>query len=101
MNLLSSFTFQSEKPEVKSIWKIHGVEVKILGLGKNVELPRHHTPVPAFLFVLRGRIEFHIQNEVKVLGPFESLEIPVGIEHSVLGLEAENAFTLTRKLSNE
>jgi quercetin dioxygenase-like cupin family protein len=52
-------------------------------------VPEHSHPHDQMSVVIRGRAEFNVAGEVKVLGPGEGARMPSGIKHSVIVLEDE------------
>ena len=59
-------------------------------------MKKHTTDEPTFLVVLKGKIRFLINNEEILLNTFDTYDIPVDIEHEVIGVEDENIFILTK-----
>ena len=88
---------QTAKPSVASLWRTDQFNYLAIGLLKDQLLPNHKAPIPTRLLVVRGAIEFRIQGEVIRLQELDTYEIPVDIEHEVVGLEAENIFTLVQQ----
>jgi len=49
--------------------------------------------------VLKGEINFVIGGQITALKQFDVFEIPVNVEHEVVGLAGENLFTVTQELN--
>jgi quercetin dioxygenase-like cupin family protein len=50
--------------------------------------PAHAHPQEPMCLVISGRLRFRIGDEERVLGPFEAIHIPSGMEHEAGALEA-------------
>ena len=87
-----------DKPEILVIKKSEKIKQFAVALGKNAVLKKHKTSNPTTLIVLKGEIKFEINNEIHHFKTFETYEIPINIEHEVLGLQTENLFLLTQEL---
>lgn len=98
MNLTETITFNTEKPSVSYIKKTEKIKYFAVGLGKNTVLKKHTAPVPATLLALKGKVNFLIEGKTLEFKPFDTFEIPLGVEHEVVGLEDENLFTVTMEL---
>lgn len=94
MNILENIPFNSDKPAVHVVRKTDTINYIAVGLLKDQILPEHKTGVPAILTVLKGSVEFSIEDEKHILNEFDTFQIPVNIMHHVLGREEKNAFTL-------
>jgi quercetin dioxygenase-like cupin family protein len=101
MNIIKDMNFKSDKPNVKIILRSDHLKVVAIGLGKNVELKQHKTSVSTLLTVLKGKINFYINDEVIVLNKFETFSIPVEVIHHVFGIKSKNLFTLTQEIENK
>lgn len=73
------------------------INVIAVGLLKDQLLQKHKTLLPTFLTVVKGEIEFHINNEKLELNTLDTFQIPVDVLHEVLGLDEKNIFTLTQE----
>ena len=82
--------------EKLTIKKGENIKQIAVALGKNAILKKHTTDEPTFLVVLKGKIRFLINNEEISLNTFDTYDIPVDIEHEVIGVEDENIFILTK-----
>jgi len=89
MNLLKNLPFNNEKPDK--------INVLAIGLKKDQVLSEHKTGLPTLLTVVRGSIDFKIQEEVIHLEELDTFQIPVNKLHEAVGKEEENVFTLTQE----
>lgn len=97
-NIVENIEFSSEKANVFIIKKSDDFKYFAVALGKGGVLKKHTAPVPATLVVLKGEINFLIQNEEIKLKQFDVYEIPVNVEHEVVGLAEENLFSVAQEL---
>ncbi len=97
MNIFEDISFNEDKPSVISISKTDRLNYLAVGLAKGQVLQKHKTLNPTVLAVLRGEIEFSIDNKEILLTEGDTYKIPVLIEHEVLGLDEENIFTLIQE----
>ncbi len=95
-NVLEKLTFRNDKQITSIIKKGENIKQIAVALGKNAILKKHTTDEPTFLVVLKGKIRFLINNEEISLNTFDTYDIPVDIEHEVIGVEDENIFILTK-----
>ena len=98
MNILEELEFSTEKANVFHIKKSDKLKYFAVALGKGAVLKKHIAPVPSTLVVLKGEINFMIEGETIHFKPFDIYEIPVSIEHEVIGLSEENLFTVSQEL---
>lgn len=97
MNILENINW-TDKPEITVIKKTEKVKQFSVALGKNGLLQKHKAGVPTTLIVLKGEISFAIENENHHFKTFDTYEIPVNVEHEVIGLTDKNLFLLTQEL---
>ncbi|SFI86920.1 hypothetical protein SAMN05421638_1275 [Kaistella treverensis] len=97
-NISENITYSSEKANVFSIKKTDKLKYFAVALGQNGVLKKHTAPVPSTLVVLKGEINFVMENEQFHFRQFDVYEIPVGVEHEVTGLSEENLFTVAQEL---
>lgn len=97
-NIHKNLTFSNDKPSVYSIKKSDKLKYFAVGLGAGAVLKKHTAPVPSTLVVLKGEIEFHINNEVHHFRALDVYDIPVEVEHEVVGVGEENIFTVSQEL---
>lgn len=97
MNILEQIILNPEKPSVLPIRKSESINLIAIGLQQNQLLKKHKTAIPTLLTVLKGSIEFRISNSEIRLQQFDTYQIPVDIEHEVIGIENKNIFTLTQE----
>ena len=98
MNIVENITFSTEKANVFSIKKSDKIKYFAVALGKGAILKKHTAPVPATLVVLKGEINFMIQGETINMKQFDVYEIPVNVEHEVVGVSDENLFSVNQEL---
>ena len=48
--------------------------------------------------MLRGKVDFNISGETTVLRDGDVYEIPVNVEHEVVGRDIENVFLIVKEL---
>jgi len=97
MNIEQELKFDPEKPATHMIKRSEKINVIAVGLLKDQLLQKHKTLLPTFLTVVKGEIEFHINNEKLELNTLDTFQIPVDVLHEVLGLDEKNIFTLTQE----
>ena len=68
-----------------------------VSLGKNGVFKKHKTSTPASLVVLKGEIKFIINDQEIILKPNDYYDIPVDVEHELVGLSKENLFVVTKQ----
>jgi quercetin dioxygenase-like cupin family protein len=96
MNILSKLDFSSEKPAVLNLRKSENTHILAVGLTKDQLLSKHTTAVPTLLIVLKGTIQFNIENKSMILKTYDTYPIPPHILHEAQGVEQENAFVLVK-----
>lgn len=74
-------------PVVKVLEKGTQFKVIVLAFKKGMELKAHHTPIPARLVVVEGKVNYMEMERSLVLTRYDDLSIPVNIQHSVKALE--------------
>jgi quercetin dioxygenase-like cupin family protein len=97
MNIAQNLPFSATKPAVLPIHKTDKLNLFAVGLLQDQVLQKHKAGIPTLLTVLKGTLAFAINGEVLRLEAFDTYHIPVGVEHEVTGMEAENIFTLTQE----
>ena len=97
-NIVENIEFSTEKANVFSIKKTAEIKYFAVALGKGAILKKHTAPVPSTLVVLKGAINFLINGEELKFKQFDVYEIPVEVEHEVVGLEEENLFSVAQEL---
>lgn len=98
MNILDQIQFDTDKANVAIIKKNDGIKYFAVALGAGAVLKKHTTPVPATLLVLKGEINFVFSDREFILKEGDAFEIPVGEEHEVVGVLAQNLFTVIQEL---
>lgn len=97
-NFLNHLIFDGDKPSTHLIRKNETLHQFAVGLGKNTLLKKHTTSVPTTLMMVRGSVLFRIEGKDLHFKEGDLYEIPVNIEHEVIGQEAENVFIITKEL---
>lgn len=97
MNISETLNFSQERPAVASIIKTDKVNYLAIGLLKNQKLEKHEANYPTFLTVLKGEVRFMIQGEEFLLQENDVHEIPVYVEHELIGLKDKNIVTLIQE----
>jgi len=60
--------------------------------------PPHSHPEEEFFFVLEGTVEFYLNGERKVVGPFSSLYCPPNVEHGIRNVgDTEAKYLVVKK----
>lgn len=98
MNIYKELELNTDKPAVLSIKKTDKSQMIAIGLGNGAVMKKHKTAVSTNLVVIKGSIKFLINDENLEFSTGEVYEIPVDIEHEVIGLESENIFIITKEL---
>ena len=94
----NKLTFNEDRPSVLSLKKTENTNLFSVGLLEKQVLAKHITTVPATLVMMRGKINFNINNESIVLRMGDVFEIPVNVEHEVVGRDIENIFLIVKEL---
>lgn len=97
-NIFNNVIFSTEKPSTFSVKKTEKIQQIAVALGKGAVLKKHTTPVPTNLIMMKGTITFKINGEDLIFTEGVTYEIPVKVEHEVVGNDAENLFILTKEL---
>ena len=66
-NIVENIEFSTEKANVFSIKKSDNLKYFAVALGKGGILKKHTAPVPATLVVLKGEINFLIENQSQLI----------------------------------
>jgi quercetin dioxygenase-like cupin family protein len=98
MNIFEKLTFNEDRPSVLSLKKTENTNLFSVGLLEKQVLAKHITTVPATLVMMRGKIDFNINNESIVLRMGDVFEIPINVEHEVVGRDIENIFLIVKEL---
>lgn len=95
-NILENISF-TNKPNFYKVKENAAFKQVAVALGKNSVLTKHKTSTPVTLVVLKGEIDFVIDNQHVILKTYDTYEVPVDVEHEVVGLSKENLFLLTKE----
>ncbi len=98
MNIFENLAFNEDKPSVLSIRKSDKANFFTVGLKEKQVLAKHVTTVTATLILLSGKVDFNISGETVVLREGDVFEIPVNVEHEVIGRDIENIFLILKEL---
>ncbi len=97
MNILEKLNFSEARPATTSIHKSPQTNYLGIGLLEGQLLKKHQANIPTVLTVLKGSIQFFINDEVLLLNELDVFEIPVAVEHEVRGVGEKNVFTLIQE----
>ena len=96
VNLADKLTFKTDKPTTYFVKDGKNVRQVAIALGEGGVLKKHTTSIPAILIMVKGTVRFLINGEEIVLKDLDTYQIPVDIEHEVIGVEKENVFIVTK-----
>ena len=96
VNLSDKLTFKTDKPTTYFVKDGKNVRQVAIALGEGGVLKKHTTSIPATLIMVKGTVRFLINGEEIVLKDLDTYQIPVDVEHEVIGVEKENVFIVTK-----
>ena len=96
VNLADKLTFKTDKPTTYFVKDGKNVRQVAIALGEGGVLKKHTTSIPATLIMVKGTVRFLINGEEIVLKDLDTYQIPVDVEHEVIGVEKENIFIVTK-----
>ena len=96
VNLADKLTFKTDKPTTYFVKDGKNVRQVAIALGEGGVLKKHTTSIPATLIMVKGTVRFLINGEEIVLKDLDTYQIPVDVEHEVIGIEKENVFIVTK-----
>ena len=96
VNLADKLTFKTDKPTTYFVKDGKNVRQVAIALGEGGVLKKHTTSIPATLIMVKGTVRFLINGEEVVLKDLDTYQIPVDVEHEVIGVEKENIFIVTK-----
>ena len=96
VNLADKLTFKTDKPTTYFVKDGKNVRQVAIALGEGGVLKKHTTNIPATLIMVKGTVRFLINGEEIVLRDLDTYQIPVDVEHEVIGVEKENIFIVTK-----
>ena len=96
VNLADKLTFKTDKPTTYFVIDGKNVRQVAIALGEGGVLKKHTTSIPATLIMVKGTVRFLINGEEIVLKDLDTYQIPVDVEHEVIGVEKENVFIVTK-----
>lgn len=96
VNLADKLTFRNDKQTTYFVKDGQNVRQVAIALGEGAVLKKHTTNIPATLIMVKGTVRFLINGEEVVLKDLDTYQIPVDVEHEVIGVEKENVFIVTK-----
>ena len=96
VNLADKLTFRNDKQTTYFVKDGQNVRQVAIALGEGAVLKKHTTDIPATLIMVKGTVRFLINGEEVVLKDLDTYQIPVDVEHEVIGVEKENIFIVTK-----
>ena len=96
VNLADKLTFRNDKQTTYFVKDGQNVRQVAIALGEGAVLKKHTTNIPATLIMVKGTVRFLINGEEIVLKDLDTYQIPVDVEHEVIGVEKENVFIVTK-----
>ena len=96
VNLADKLTFRNDKQTTYFVKDGQNVRQVAIALGEGAVLKKHTTNIPATLIMVKGTVRFLINGEEVVLKDLDTYQIPVDVEHKVIGVEKENIFIVTK-----
>jgi len=77
----------TSKPITTVISKSDCSKLIAIGLGKGVLLKKHKAPGQTKLIVIKGQIEYRVEEHVRLFSALDEYQIPLEEVHSVLGID--------------
>ena len=96
VNLADKLTFRNDKQTTYFVKDGQNVRQVAIALGEGAVLKKHTTNIPATLIMVKGTVRFLINGEEVVLKDLDTYQIPVDVEHEVIGVVKENIFIVTK-----
>ena len=96
VNLADKLTFKTDKPTTYFVKDGKNVRQVAIALGEGGVRKKHTTSIPATLIMVKGTVRFLINGEEIVLKDLDTYQIPIDVEHEVIGVEKENVFIVTK-----
>ena len=96
MNILQTLQLTDEKPAVLTVRNTESTNILCIGLKKGQVLKRHLSPIPAYLIVIKGTIDFELDGIATRFSELDTFEIPVNILHEVTAKE-ESIFLVIKE----
>ncbi len=104
--------FSKDKIEKTDVGYQYWFVDKALADGKTLKMsvvkphaathPPHSHPEDEFFFVLEGKVEFFLNGQRKVVGPFSSLYCPPNVEHGIRNVgETEAKYLVVKKIAKD
>lgn len=86
LNEISEVLPKSHEPLIKQIYDKAGYTLLAIGLRRGIELPKYAVPSKAKLMVVQGEIDLNTATHSYRLECFDTFDIPIDVEHSIVGV---------------
>lgn len=83
----SLLELEYDKLQIQKILPSSNFEVLSISLENGSVFPEHTSPRDAFLVMLEGEMEFHINNKTHLLKKHQTFNFPAEIPHDVTAVE--------------
>lgn len=100
VNLADELTFRNDRQTTYFVKDGKSIRQVAVALGEGAILKKHSTDVPATLIMVKGEVRFLINGEEIILKDLDTYQIPVEVEHEVIGVQKENIFIITKQLAD-
>ena len=100
MNLADELTFRNDRQTTYFVKDGKSIRQVAVALGEGAILKKHTTDVPATFIMVKGEVRFLINGEEIILKDLDTYQIPVEVEHEVIGVQKENIFIITKQLAD-
>ena len=100
VNLADELTFRNDRQTTYFVKDGKSIRQVAVALGEGAILKKHTTDVPATLIMVKGEVRFLINGEEIILKDLDTYQIPVEVEHEVIGVQKENIFIITKQLAD-
>ena len=100
VNLADELTFRNDRQTTYFVKDGKSIRQVAVTLGEGAILKKHTTDVPATLIMVKGEVRFLINGEEIILKDLDTYQIPVEVEHEVIGVQKENIFIITKQLAD-
>jgi quercetin dioxygenase-like cupin family protein len=98
---MDELNFSADKPAVLIVQKNENNLVISVGLLKDQVLLKHKTVYPALLIVMSGSVAFKMNGKETILRTMDTFNIPVDIEHEVVGMNETSIFLIIKTIQTE
>ena len=83
----------STTPIIQPYYENDKTKIIAIGLKKDVVLEKHTAPSKAQILIIQGTVTFRTATFSKSINTYETYEIPLEVEHEVIG-DADSIFLL-------